>query len=230
MSLKILGVGAPRTGTSSLKVALEMLGFGKCAHMQELFANPVKTTQWVELFETGSVDFGDLFNGYQSSTDFPGCLLHRELAEQYPGLKFILTDRDPEGWYESLLRTIYAAVPQSPEAKEEMRLRGEESPKFKSIGGALELVNVYLLQRHYGGDFLDKEKTIARYLAFQNEIRTSVPAQNLLEFKIGEGWEPLCKFLDVPVPEQPFPFKNKRKDFQEQIGKMVSTGGKLTIK
>jgi hypothetical protein len=230
MSLKILGVGAPRTGTSSLKVALEMLGFGKCAHMQELFANPVKTAQWVGFFETGQVDFDDLFDGYQSSTDFPGCLLYQQLGKRYPGLKYILTDRDPEAWYESLLRTIYAAVPQSAEAKEEMRLKGEASPKFKSIGGALELVNVYLLQQHYGGDFLDKQKTIARYLAFQNEVRTSVPAQNLLDFKIGEGWEPLCRFLGVPVPDQPFPFKNKRKDFQEQIGKMVNTGGKLTIK
>jgi hypothetical protein len=230
MSLKILGVGAPRTGTSSLKVALEMLGFGQCAHMQELFANPVKTAQWVELFETGQVDFDDLFAGYQSSTDFPGCLLYKELGDRYPGMKFILTDRDPEAWYESLLRTIYAAVPKSPEAKEEMRLKGETSPKFKSIGKALEFVNVYLLQRHYGGEFLDKEKTIARYLAFQNEVRTSVPAQNLLDFNISEGWPPLCQFLDVPVPDQPFPFKNKRKDFQEQIGKMVNTGGKLTIK
>lgn len=230
MSLKILGVGAPRTGTSSLKVALEILGFGKCAHMQELFADPVKTAQWVEFFETGRVDYADLFAGYQSSTDFPGCLRYRELGKLYPELKFILTTRDPEVWYESLLRTIYEVVPQSPEAKEEMRLKGEASPKFRSIGGALELVNVYLLQGHYGGEFHDKEKTIARYLAFQNEVRTSVPAQNLLEFEISEGWEPLCRFLNVPVPEQPFPFKNKRRDFQEQVGKMVNTGGKLTIK
>jgi len=230
MSLKILGVGAPRTGTSSLKVALEILGFGKCAHMQELFANPTKTAQWTVLFETGKVDFDDLFDGYGSSTDFPGCLLHRELAVQYPGMKFILTDRSPEAWYESLLRTIYAAVPQSAEAKEEMKLKGEAAPKFKSIGEALELVNTYLLQGHYGGDFLNKEKTIARYLAFQNEVRTSVPAQDLLEFNISEGWAPLCRFLDVPVPEVPFPFKNKRKDFQEQIGKMVNTGDKLRVR
>lgn len=230
MSLKVLGVGAPRTGTSSLKVALQMLGFGGCAHMQELFGNPVKTAQWVEFFETGKVDFDDLFDGYQSSTDFPGCLLYAELTERYPDLKFILTLRDPEEWYESILRTIYAAVPHTPEDKEVMRLKGEAHPKFKSIGAALSLVEVYLFQRHYAGEFLDKEATIARYLAFQNELRTRVPAQNMLEFKIGDGWEPLCQFLGVPVPDEPFPFKNKRKDFQEQIGKMVSGGGKLTIK
>ncbi|TXF88236.1 sulfotransferase family protein [Neolewinella aurantiaca] len=230
MSLKILGVGAPRTGTSSLKVALEMLGYGKCAHMQELFGNPTKTSQWEQFFETGKTDFPDLFDGYQSSTDFPGCLMHKELSEQYPGMKFILTLRDPEEWYESVLRTIHAAVPHSAAAKEAMRLKGEASPKFRSIGNALALVEKYLFQRHYAGEFLNKEATISRYLAFQNELRTCVPAQNLLEFRISDGWEPLCAFLGVPVPEEPFPFKNKRKDFQEQIGKMISDGGQLRIK
>lgn len=229
MSLKILGVGAPRTGTSSLKVALEMLGFGSCAHMQELFGNSVKRNQWIEFFETGKTDFDDLFAGYQSSTDFPGYLLYTELAEQYPGLKFILTLRDPEEWYESVLRTIYDVVPHTPEAKEALLLRAEKNPKLKSIAAGLELVEEYLLQRHFAGEFLDKEATIARYLAFQDELRTRVPGQDLLEFKISDGWEPLCAFLGVSVPAEPFPFKNKRKDFQEQIGKMISGGGKLTI-
>ncbi len=213
-----------------MKVALQALGFGNCAHMQELFGNPVKRNQWIELFETGKTDFDDLFAGYQSSTDFPGCLLYAELAEQYPGLKFILTLRDPEDWYESVLRTVYDVVPHTQEAKNALLLRGETNPKLKSIAGGLELVEEYLLQQHYAGEFLDKEATIARYLAFQNELRTRVPAQNMLEFKISDGWEPLCAFLGVPVPNEPFPFKNKRKDFQEQIGKMIHTGGELAIK
>ena len=230
MSLQILGLGMPRTGTSSLKIALETLGFGRCAHMQELFGNPVKTQQWVDLFETGTTDFDDLFAGYGSSTDFPGCMLYPELMDRYPGLKFILTQRDPEDWYASMMGTVHAAVPHTPEDKEAMRLKGEDAPKFKSIGKALSLVEVYLFQAYFKGEFLDKEKTIARYLAFQDELRTRVPAENLLEFRIGDGWEPLCAFLGVPVPEAPFPFLNKRKSFQEQIGKMISGGGKLTIK
>lgn len=230
MSLKVLALGVPRTGTSSLKVALETLGLGGCAHMQELFGNSVKRDQWIELFETGKTDFNDLFNGYQSSTDFPGCLLYTELGQQYPGMKYILNQRDPEAWYESMLRTVYDVVPHTPEDKAALLKRAEGNPKLKSIAAGLELVEEYLLQRHYSGEFLNKEATIARYLAFQDEVRANVPSSDLLEFEVSEGWEPLCEFLGVPVPDQPFPFKNKRKDFQEQIGKMINTGGQLTIK
>lgn len=229
MSLKVLGLGLPRTGTSSLKAALELLGFGQCAHMEGLFANPVKTGQWIELFETGTTDYANLFDGYQSSTDFPGCLLYPELSTQYPDLKFVLGLRDPEQWYESMLKTVYAAVPHTEEARSELRTKGALSPKFYSIGKALGLVDVYLFQRFLAGEFLDKEATIARYLAFQNEVRTCVPAHQLLEFDVQQGWEPLCAFLGVPVPDAPFPYKNKRLDFQQQIGKMLSSGGELTI-
>ncbi len=229
MSLKVLGTGMPRTGTSSLKTALEILGYGNCAHMEGLFGNARKTTQWVELFERGTTNFKDLFNGYQSSTDFPGCLLYEKLLAAYPDLKIIHGSRDPEAWYESMLTTVYAAVPHTEADREANRKKGEGSPKFRTIGAALSLVDVYLFQQYFRGEFLHKEKTLARYTAFQDEVRTRVPAHQLLEFNVREGWAPLCAFLEVPVPETEFPFRNKRKDFQEQIGKMLASGEKVTI-
>jgi hypothetical protein len=91
-------------------------------------------------------------------------------------------------------------------------------------------VEVYLLEKHYGGNFLDKEKTLATYRQLHEDIRRNVPANQLLEYEVSQGWEPLCAFLDLPVPSEPFPFKNRRKDFQEQIGKMLDSGGALTLK
>lgn len=230
MALEILAVGVPRTGTSSLKAALNTLGFGGCMHMDELFNQPHLVDYWIELYETGTTDFDVLFDGYRSSTDFPGCFQYEPLRNQYPDLKVILNYRDPASWYESMMKTVYPTVPKTAEAKAMLAEKGKDNPRFLGIAKTLALVEVYLLNRHYGGDFLNREKTIATYLDHCERVRREVPAGQLLEWEVSQGWEPLCAFLGVPVPEEDFPFKNKRADFQAQLGKMLSGGGKLTIK
>lgn len=230
MSLKVVGLGMPRTGTSSLKAALEAIGFGPCLHMDNLFNTPPLVDAWHQFLEQGEGDFGKLFPGFASSTDFPGCLMYREIYQQYPEAKFILGCRDADAWYDSVMRTIYEVVPNTEEGWAGLRKRGEDNPRFKNIGNALWLVGEYLLNDYFQGDFLNREHTVERYNTFYDDVRNFIPIDQLLEYEISEGWEPICKFLGVEVPELPFPYKNKTIDFQQQIGKMIGSGGKLTLK
>ncbi|MGB3800965.1 MAG: sulfotransferase family protein [Lewinella sp.] len=230
MSLEVIAIGPPRTGTSSLKAALITLGYGKCMHMDELFNQPELVDLWIELFETGTTDYDRLFSGYRSSTDFPGCLAYRELMARYPDAKFIINYREPGPWYDSMRATVDEFVPQTPEAKQVLLDRGREQPRFLGIARTLGLVEKYLLRQHYGGAFADRERTLKTYQTFFEEARETIPAQRRIEYNVSEGWGPLCDFLEVPEPTAPFPFKNKRADFISQIGGMITGGGKLQIK
>ncbi|MEM9836195.1 MAG: sulfotransferase family protein [Bacteroidota bacterium] len=230
MSLQVMAVGLPRTGTSSLKAALQMLGFGPCQHMDNLFSAPDLVDLWIELYETGQTDFNTLFADFHSVTDFPACFCYRELMAAYPDVKVILNYREPGSWYASMLRTIHAVVPTTPEEKAALLEKGQTDPRFLAIAKALALVEVYLLDRPFGGQFLDKGKAIQRYEQHYAAVRQYVPAPQLLEVELGMGWESICNFLEVEVPSESYPFKNKTNDFQEQIGKMITGGGELTIK
>ena len=231
MSLQILAVGLPRTGTSSLKQALVELGFGKCMHMDELFNQPDLVDLWVELYETGDTDFERLFAGYQSSTDIPAALLYKEIMAKYPDVKIILNTRDAESWYTSMSNTVYPAVPKTDEVKAEMKRKGDEvHPRFHGIAKTLALVEVYLLNRFLEGDFENKEKTIAKFNAHEQAVKDFVPAGQLLVWSVQDGYGPLCKFLGVDAPAEDFPHKNTTANFQAQVGGMISGGGKLELK
>ena len=230
MSLKVIGAGGPRTGTASLHDALEILGFGNCYHMQHLFNNPDDIKYWVELFETGTTDFESMLDGFQSTVDIPGYLHYKKFLELYPDAKVVLSNRDPEEWYESAINTVYAVTPQTIGQKLGMLKKMILSKRFRKISKAFMLVEKYLWKGHYQGKFKDKEHTLNIYRNFNQEVIDSVPADQLLLFDPKDGWEPLCNFLEVPVPNVPYPFKNKRKEFKEQIREMMETGGQLTLK
>lgn len=230
MSLQVIAVGPPRTGTTSIKAALLQLGFGRCMHMDELFNQPRLVDYWVELFDTGDTDFDALFADYRSSTDFPGCLAYHELLERYPDARFIVNYRDPESWYASMLSTVYAVVPKTNEAKQALLAKGIAEPRFRSIAKTLDLVNDYLLEGLFAGAFTDKEATLERYHRFFADLRDAIPADRRLDYDVREGWEPLCAFLQLPVPEGAFPVKNQRADFIAQVGGMINGGGTLQLK
>jgi hypothetical protein len=152
------------------------------------------------------------------------------LLEQYPDAKFVLTLRDPEEWYESAIRTVHAFTPQTFGQKLKLLPKKIKSKRFRSIAKTLRLVEVYLWKRHYQGQFLDKQKAIDIYLETNEKTRALIPKEQLLEYRISDGWEPLCEFLNVPVPDQPFPHRNARNQFIAQLTKMMSGGGPLKIK
>ncbi|MEO8665394.1 MAG: sulfotransferase family protein [Ignavibacteria bacterium] len=221
MSLKILGTGLGRTGTHSLKLALEQLGFGKCYHMVELFQHP-EGLQFFQQAERGErVNWDGLFEGYNSAVDYPVARYYKQIMTFYPGIKVIQTIRDPESWFKSASDTIFWAskptswkifkmiinLPFSPEARRRL-------PILKNNGK--------LLYNEFGKDLKNKEAVIKRFNDHNEEVLKTVPKEQLLVFDPKSGWDPLCKFLNVPVPETPFPRSNTTEDFKrhvETIGK-----------
>ena len=230
MALKVIGAGGPRTGTASLKDALEILGFGKCYHMQYLFNHPDEVKYWHELYDTGTVDFDSMFDGFQSTVDFPGCFVYKVLLDKYPDAKVILNERDAEEWYESALNTVFSATPQTLGQKLTMMKKMILSSRFRKLAKSFMLVRKYLWDGQYRGQFKDKNLAIQIYNDFNEEVKNQVPKDQLLVYKITDGWAPLCEFLGVPIPNEVFPNKNKRKEFKEQISKMMNTGENLELK
>ena len=197
--LKIIGAGFGRTGTLSTKHALEELGFGPCYHMVELFDKPDVDTQWDAIVRGEPADWHAVFKGYPATVDWPACTFYKELMQAYPHAKVLLTVRDPETWYESVLNTIYQVSHQNPE-------------HARTVHGGM--VNRLVWQGTFDGKIEDKEYSIAIFLRHIEEVKRHVPAEKLLVYNVKEGWEPLCAFLGVEVPAgKPFPHDNDRAKF-----------------
>jgi len=205
MTLKVVGAGFGRTGTLSLKNALEQLGFSKCYHMMEVRMNPSHLELWRALGRGEQVDLEALFEGYQASVDWPSCNFWREQLEAFPEAKVILSLRDPERWYESVMNTIY---PSSAAA------RASDDPGAQTFAAmAFELVWDGL----FDGRMDDKAHVIRVFEAHNRDVIDSVPPERLLVFEASQGWEPLCEFLEVPVPDQDYPKVNTTEDFQAMV-------------
>jgi hypothetical protein len=117
MSIQIIGAGFPRTGTTTLKQALQILGYNDTYHFKDLIANSEKLRHWQELEDHGKTDFNRLFEGFKATVDFPGYPYYKILMNQYPEAKVILTTRDVDKWYESTSKTIRKSGPQTLFAK-----------------------------------------------------------------------------------------------------------------
>ncbi|MEQ9260237.1 MAG: sulfotransferase [Roseovarius sp.] len=200
MTLEIIGAGFGRTGTDSLREALTTLGFGPCHHMHEIRDHPEKAGPWHDYFCGGApLDLDRLFEGYRSQVDWPGAHLWREAAEHYPEAKVILSVRDPKAWYASYSKTI------------KMFREAEMPPEAAHMKMIQDFVEVFL------NDRLDtEERAIADFEAHVAEVKATISPERLLVYEVGSGWEPLCAFLGVPVPEEPYPHTNATSDFQKR--------------
>lgn len=213
MSLQLIGVGMGRTGTLSLKLALEKLGFGPCYHMEDLLKQPEDIRYWEQIKQHGDTDWDKLFGNYRSAVDFPVVACYRQLLKQYPEAKVILTVRDAEAWYESASRTILNVEP-GPVEKIRMALQLPFSPRLRKLMRVFRMSGQFW-QEHVGLRYKEREPAIAFYRSWNERIRKEIPAQKLLEFDVKEGWQPLCDFLQVAVPHEDFPRANTREQFQQ---------------
>lgn len=215
MALHVIGAGFGRTGTSSLKAALETLGFGPCYHMTELLAEPERVRYW-ELAETGRpADWEGLFEGYRAAVDFPAYRHYRTLAERYPEAKVILTVRDPEAWYRSVRTTTYRASP-PPLRTALFALKLPFSSRLRRLLRALNLARS-VWRKDFGGRFEDKAYALSVYGAHLEEVQRTIPKERLLVYDVREGWGPLCAFLGVASPSVPFPHLNDRQNFAKRV-------------
>ncbi len=207
MALQVIGSGFGRTGTKSLKAALERLGFGPCHHMHEIVENPGQVVHWQTLAAGGDVNWETVFAGYASQVDWPGAYVWRELAEAFPGAKVVHTVRPEEKWWASFDKTIG-----------KLMARYEELPLPPHIRDILSSWNDLAGKGTFGGVLDDKETGLSAFRRGTEEVRAALPPERLLVFDVAEGWEPLCAFLDVGVPNEPFPHHNLRADFWEVLG------------
>jgi hypothetical protein len=190
MTLQVMGVGLGRTGTMSLTLALERLGFGPCLHN----TTPELVPLWLRAAQ-GNPDWDRLFAGYKAVTDYPACNFWRELGEYYPHLKFVLTIRDADDWFRSTQETIFSA-----EAIEQF-----------GASPAAELFEMGIW-RGIKEHIHDRDFMVKHFERHVSAVQGAIPADRLLTYKVAEGWEPLCRFLEVAIPEEPFPRVNTSDD------------------
>src|SRR5579864_5669016 len=194
MAIRVIGAGFGRTGTMSLKVALEDLGFGPCYHMLEVFGKPRAVELWQAAAEGKPVDWDELFAGYNAAVDWPVCAFYDQLMQVYPEAKVLLTVRSPESWYESVMNTIYPISTRPVPADDPL------------TSDHRRMVDTLIWQGTFGGQVEDKQHAIAVYERHNRGVKERVPAGKLLVYEVKEGWEPLGRFLSVPVPaDKPFP-------------------------
>lgn len=208
--MKIIGAGFGRTGTLSLKKALELIGMGPCYHMDEMIRFPRHMEVWKAAAQKQPVNWSEIFSEYQSSLDFPASLYYRELLTAYPDAKVILTVREPERWYQSMYDTAYTMMQLSTPAW----FKKYVIP-YKRFA---DLIDLLIWDGLFSGRFAEKEHAIQIYNRHIEEVKKNIPPEKLLVFNVKEGWEPLCKFLGVPVPVGiPFPYVNDHETVQRQM-------------
>ncbi|GAA4240803.1 sulfotransferase family protein [Actinomadura meridiana] len=209
--MKVIGAGFGRTGTASLKAALERLDLGPCYHMSSVIAEPRRVRQWLDIGEGRPADWDEVFTGFHSALDWPAASYWRDLADHYPDAKVILTVRDRDRWYESMASTIFARAL----AERHLPLRrritrwlvARRSPDFVLYP---RMARATVIDRVFDGRIDERDHVITVFDQHIAEVKAEIPSDRLLVFDVTEGWEPLCEFLGVPVPDEPFPQTNER--------------------
>ena len=215
--MKVIGAGLPRTGTLTQKVALEMLGFGPCYHMVNLFADMGLVTVWREVLE-GKRDWDTVFGGFQSAVDWPASFFYRDLVEYYPEAKVLLSVRHPADWERSMRTTIWEALHGDTLAGHLASASEHVNPQWRAyvalMGELWEAQGAFALDGYVQSSLAD---VIERHTA---AVVDAVPHDRLLVWDVNEGWEPLSAFLAVDVPEEPLPNLNDSRTFVDGVIEM----------
>jgi len=205
MALSVIGAGFGRTGTASLKLALEHLGLGPCHHMEEVLKNPAQLPHWQAVAARRPVDWEAVFAGYNAMVDWPGAHCWRELAATWPAAKVLLSVRPEEAWWNSFSKTIHVLMGQ------------RDQIPIPHLRAVLDMGHELIGRQAFGGA-MDKPSIVSAYRRRTEEVRAAIPPSRLLVFDVAEGWEPLCRFLGKPVPAEPFPRANSTEEFWKMVG------------
>lgn len=194
MTLRVVGAGLGRTGTMSLKAALERLLGAPCYHMLELFEHPEHVPRWHAAARGEAVDWVDLLGGYAAAVDWPSVTFWPELAQTFPDAIVLLSMRDPHAWWKSAHATIFPSIAEGP-------------PEWRAMIEALFALR-------FTTKIDDEDACIEAYERHVAHVRATVPRERLIEWQPGDGWEPLARALGVAVPDEPFPHTNTTEEFQ----------------
>jgi len=217
-TLKLIGVGFGRTGTVSLRSALETIGYGPCYHMKELYDRPERLPRWQQAVD-GRRPWRDVLEGYRATLGWPGAAFWRELMDNHPKAKLILTTRDHQSWYESAHSTLYQS---------RFDADGNRRRPLGPAGDVADFNERVIWDGMFDGRFLDRDHAIRVIQAHESAIRAEVPRERLLVFRATDGWQPLCEFLGHEVPAYAYPSRNTTEQFnsaQRRQGGEVDAGG-----
>lgn len=207
MTLQVIGAGFGRTGTLSLKAALATLGIAPCHHMIEVAERPEQAPRWAAACD-GATDWHALLGGFRAAVDWPATAFWRELSVAFPDARVILTVRDAAAWYASFRDTILA------------HMAGLAPPPGSALRAVYDLTRELVLDGVFAGRAADASYAIGIYEAHNRKVVDTIAAERLLVYDVAAGWEPLCRFLDRPVPHAPFPHLNTRTAFlREYFGR-----------
>ena len=203
--MKLIGAGLGRTGTASLKKALEILLDGPCYHMLEVMERPQDVAVWRAALRGQQPDWPEFLKDYRASVDWPGTPFWQSLAHAFPQAPILLSTRESaEVWWQSASRTVFAAghLPAAEGSAREERLAMLKE----------------MWDRTLTPDWDQPDAAMQAYELHNQSVRQLAPPQRLIEWQPGQGWEPLCRALDLPVPDQPFPHLNTTDDFRRMLG------------
>jgi hypothetical protein len=199
--LKVVGAGVGRTGTHSLKIALEQLLGGPCHHMVEVFAHPEEVPVWTDAIDGKPIDWDALMKGYTAQVDWPGASFWPELSKANPDALVLLSTRDPDLWFTSCSNTIFGGL------------------KMMADGGDAWMgAMLRLFKERFSDRVQDRDAMVAAYKRHNDAVRAAIPKERLLEWTPSDGWEPICERLNLPVPAGPFPVTNTTAEFREMMG------------
>lgn len=203
MGLRIIGAGLGRTGTTSLKLALEELLGGRCYHMFEVRERAADADVWGDAYEGTLPDWRTFFEGYVASVDWPAAPFWRELSEAFPDAPILLSVRDVDAWWKSASNTIFIAVATyfEPDAP---------ADGWTRMGRGM--------MTRFTPEWRVEASAKAAYLAWNDHVRATAPADRLIEWSPEDGWGPICSALGVAVPDHPFPHANTTADARNALG------------
>jgi hypothetical protein len=212
MPLDVVGTGFGRTGTNSLKIALEMLGFGPCHHMFEVRGRPEQVDFWAAAARGERSDWETAFQGFGSTVDWPSAYFWREIAAHYADAKVILSVRPTADWVKSIHATIHDS------------LKERASRPTEHLRAMGEMVYDIIERRTFDGRLADPAHAAAVFEAHQAEVKATIAPERLLVYDVVQGWEPLCRHLGVPVPNVPFPRTNSTEEFRARVAVRQTQG------
>uniref|UniRef100_A0A0K2TZF1 Sulfotransferase family protein n=1 Tax=Lepeophtheirus salmonis TaxID=72036 RepID=A0A0K2TZF1_LEPSM len=234
MKLAVIGAGLPRTGTLSMKEALEILyPEGPCYHMTVFLrdGNSKDTEHWHKAMSGKATkeDWYKFFDkgGFRTAVDYPASYFYKELFEAYPEAKVVLTVRDVQSWHESCYSTIFN------------NHENQKTPWIYYLTGLAQRFKVTerignLIVPGFSVSFKDTNKSGPEaskvyFDKWTEEVKNNIPEKQLLIFDVRQGWAPLCKFLDRPIPDVPFPKANDRKTMKKKISTVKILGWSVSF-
>jgi hypothetical protein len=213
--MKLIGAGMPRTGTLTQKMSLEMLGLGPCYHMVNVLADLDQADMWKQAL-AGEPRWNEIFDGYESTVDWPGGYFYRELADFYPEAKVLLSVRDPEAWERSMRETVWAVRNGESLIRLLSSAQAHINPQWKGFVGMIDGL-LWQGEGTFAAGHSEPRQMIDAMNRHTEEVKAAIPAERLLVWSVTDGWEPLCEFLEVPIPGVPVPHINDRKEFLNRI-------------